>query len=51
VSAGLSRLISHRFLAVGSLCDVTITSRELPTSKIKHSVWNVFMNSVIEVVT
>ena len=45
VSAGLSRLTSHRFLAIRiSLCDVT--SRELSTSQIKRSVWNMFPSSV-----
>lgn len=44
VLASLSRLTSCRFLATGSLYNVT--SRELSTSKIKHSVWHMFANSV-----
>ena len=42
VLASLSRLTSRRFLATGSLYNVT--SCELSISKIKHSVWNVFVN-------
>ena len=45
VLASLSRLTSRRFLATGSLYNVT--SCELSISKIKHSVWNVFVNSVV----
>ena len=39
-----NRATSCRFLATGSLYNVT--SRELSTSKIKHSVWHMFANSV-----
>ena len=45
VLVSLSRLTACRFLSTGSLYNVT--SRELSTSKIKHSVWNVFVNSVV----
>jgi len=44
VLASLSRLTACRFLSTGSLYNVT--SRELSTSKIKHSVWNMFVNTV-----
>ena len=40
----LTDITSCRFLATGSLYNVT--SRELSTSKIKHSVWHMFANSV-----
>jgi len=46
VLASLSRLISHKFLAVGSLYDVTSRELSTSTSEIKHSTWNVFLNSV-----